>query len=464
MRRIGAAGAAVVLPLGAARAQTPERTLAARPAGVKMVGAEHPATGVWTYEGDVPGPELRFRQGERLRVSLLNRLEAPTTVHWHGIRLPNAMDGVPHVTQDPIAPGGRFLYEFDLPDAGTYWYHPHAQSHRQVGRGLSGALVVEEAEPPSVDRDLVWLLSDWRLDQEAQLVEDFGNLHDVTHAGRLGNTVTINGRLADRFEVSPGERVRLRLINAANARIYGLEFRGHEPTVIALDGQPVAPHRPPEGRVVVAPGQRTDLILDCTGAPGTRAEVIDAYYARAAYRLLDLVYGETRVRSEALPPVAPLPRNPVALPDLAGARRHEIVLGGGMMGRMAEARVDGRLIPMQEMIAEGLAWALNGISAGEAHEHAHEPLFAARPDESVLIGLMNDTAWPHPMHFHGHLFRLMTRNGRPPEREEWRDTVLLEAGDRLEIAFRADNPGDWMVHCHILEHQAGGMMGLFRVG
>lgn len=464
MRRIGAAGAALALPFGSARAQTPERAITARPAGVRMVGAEHPATGVWTYEGDVPGPELRFRQGDRLAVALLNRLDDPTTVHWHGIRLPNAMDGVPHVTQDPITSGGRFLYEFELPDAGTYWYHPHAQSHRQVGRGLSGALVVEEPAPPSVDRDLVWLLSDWRLDQEAQLVENFGNLHDVTHAGRLGNTVTINGRLADRFEVSPGERLRLRLINAANARIFGLEFRDHEPTVIALDGQPVAPHRPPEGRVVVAPGQRTDLILDCMGAPETRSEVIDAYYARAAYRLLDLVYGETRIRNEALPPVAPLPRNPVTPPDLAGARRHEIVLGGGMMGSMAEARVDGRLVPMREMIAAGLAWALNGISAGEAQTHAHEPLFAAKLDESMLIGLVNDTAWPHPMHFHGHLFRLMSRNGRPPEREEWRDTVLLEAGDRLDIAFRADNPGDWMIHCHILEHQAGGMMGLFRVG
>jgi FtsP/CotA-like multicopper oxidase with cupredoxin domain len=122
-----------------------------------LVGPAHPATEVWTYNGSVPGPELRFRQGERLKLEVENALGAHTTVHWHGIRLPNAMDGVPRLTQAPIgANGGRFVYEFDLPDAGTYWYHPHLGEGEQLGRGLYGALIVEERDPPAVDRDVAW--------------------------------------------------------------------------------------------------------------------------------------------------------------------------------------------------------------------------------------------------------------------------------------------------------------------
>ena len=152
-----AAGAPLALTGPLALAQGAPRTLRAAPAQQSLVGAANPKTDVWAYAGSVPGPELRFRQGERLRIEVENALPADTTVHFHGIRLPNAMDGVPHLTQPPIArDGGRFVYEFDLPDAGTYWYHPHLGSPEQVGRGLYGALVIEEREPPAVDRDLVW--------------------------------------------------------------------------------------------------------------------------------------------------------------------------------------------------------------------------------------------------------------------------------------------------------------------
>ncbi len=132
-----------------------------------------------------------------MRVAFENALPDPTTVHFHGIRLPNAMDGVPHLTQPPIEPGASFVYEFDLPDAGTYWYHPHLGSPEQVGRGLSGALIVDEVEPPAVDRDLVWVLSDWRLDREARIVANFDNFMDASHGGRIGNTVTVNGEVRE---------------------------------------------------------------------------------------------------------------------------------------------------------------------------------------------------------------------------------------------------------------------------
>ena len=430
----GQASSHRVLRLGATRQQ--------------LVGAAHPATEVWTYNATVPGPGLRFKQGERLRVEVENALDIETTVHWHGIRLPNAMDGVPHLTQPPIGKGGRFSYEFDLPDAGTFWYHPHWQSFEQVGRGLYGALVVEEREPPVVDRDVVWVLSDWRLDREARIVPDFMSAMDASHAGRIGNTVTVNGAVLESVEVRQGERVRLRLINASNARIYGLRFEGHDPWLIAFDGQPVEPRQLGAGRIVLGPAQRADLILDCGAEPGSRHRIVDDFYARLAYRLLDLVYdGSGRKRD--FPTVRRLPANPVAQPDLGRAERHRIVFGGGMMGAMPNQREH-----------RGVFWTVNGKATAE-QQHHHAPLVTFKRGTSCVMELVNETAWHHPIHLHGHVFRVLSRNGEPAS--EWGDTTLVDPRSRAEIAFVADNPGDWMLHCHVLEHQASGMMAVFRV-
>ena len=178
--------------LPAAASSTPrELRLRAAPASARLIPGSERETAVWAYGGEVPGPVLRFRQGERVRIHFTNDLPQPTTVHWHGLRVPNGMDGVPGISQAPVPPGGAFVYEFDLEDAGTYWYHPHFRSAEQQDRGLHGALVVEERDPPPVDRDLVWLLDDWRLDREAAIVDDFDNRHDASHAGRLGNTATL---------------------------------------------------------------------------------------------------------------------------------------------------------------------------------------------------------------------------------------------------------------------------------
>ena len=444
-----AAGAGFALLPG--KVQAAPRILRAREAQVALAGSAHPQTAVWGYEGAVPGPELRFRQGERLRVEIENLLPSDTTVHFHGIRLPNAMDGVPDLTQPPIAAqGGKFLYEFELPDAGTYWYHPHLGSPEQVGRGLYGALVVEEAAPPAVDRDLVWVLGDWRLDREARIVEDFGNFMDASHAGRIGNTVTVNGAIRESFDIRAGERVRLRLVNAANARIFGLNFRGHDPLVIALDGHPVAPHRPEDGRVVLGPAMRADVLLDATSEPGSVHPVVDDFYRQRAYRLLDLRYSKDsarRGRAGAEPPnIAP---NTMPEPDLERAQRHRVVFGGGMMGGM----------PMMGMM-RGAAWTVNGAPIGE---HDHDPILTLGLGRSYTLELVNDTQWHHPIHLHGHAFRVISRNGRPTRRREWLDTVLLAPRERAEIAFVADNPGNWMFHCHVLEHQASGMMAVIRI-
>jgi FtsP/CotA-like multicopper oxidase with cupredoxin domain len=436
-------------------------TLTAAPGRTSLVGPPHPDTDVWAFSGRVPGPEIRVRQGGRIHVRVKNRLPEETTVHWHGIRVPNAMDGVPHLTQPPIAPGEAFDYEFVCPDAGTYWYHPHQRSHVQVGRGLYGALIVEESVPIAVDRDVTWVLDDWRLLRDASISGDFGNMHDVSHNGRVGNTVTINGKARDMFEVRAGERIRLRLVNAANARIFGLEFAGHQPQVIALDGQPVEPHAPQDGRIVLGPAMRADLVLDMRGKPGERFTVTDTFYSNLEYRLVDLAYTAAPPLRErfAEGPVS-LPRNSMPEPDFNAAERHQIVLGGGMMGTMRSAIMDGKQVDIRTLMHNGLIWAINGVAA---KGHVHEPLLTLERNRSYVWELINDTAWPHPMHLHGHSFRVISRNGRAAPHREWMDTVLLHRRERAEIAFVADNPGDWMFHCHILEHQAGGMMSTVRV-
>ena len=445
-----AAGAAALRLAPLARAVTSARALSIGPVEQALVGASGPRTAAWAYNGTVPGPELRLRQGERLRIEVENGLDVETTVHWHGIRLPNAMDGVPHLTQPPIAAnGGRFLYEFDLPDAGTFWYHPHLGSPEQVGRGLYGALIVEERNPPPVDRDVVWVLSDWRLDRAARNADDFRNFMDASHAGRIGNTVTVNGQVRDSVGVRAGERIRLRLVNASNARVYGLRFEGHQPWIIALDGHPVAPHR--GGRVVLGPGMRADLILDCAAAPGSAHRVIDDFYPRRAYELVTLAYSnETALRTDFAP--APrLPDNPLALPEIGRAGRHRITFAGGMMGAIPAQREH-----------RGLFWTVNGRPVRE-DDHRHAPLLTLAHRRSYVLELVNDTSWHHPIHLHGHVFRILSRNGKPAQRDEWGDTVLLEPDSRAEIALVADNPGDWMLHCHVLEHQVTGMMAVIRV-
>lgn len=474
--------ASAALPLRGIRAAEPATVrLRAAPSSVRLAPSAYgPASG-WAYDGRVPGPEIRVRQGDRLRVEVENALPEATTVHWHGLRVPNAMDGVPHLTQAPIPPGEVFVYEFDAVDAGTFWYHPHMRSFEQVGRGLYGPLIVEEAEPPRVDREAVWVLDDWRLTPDGEISDDFGNGHDAMHGGRVGNTVTINGRIPDRFPVRSGERLRLRLVNAANARVFALDFADHAPLVIAIDGQPVAPHAPQSGRVTLGPGMRIDLVLDMTGAPGSRATVTDTFYERMAYRLVDLAYADEALRDGAPDWPLDLPANPLPEPDVAAAERHEVTFNGGMMGAMVMAEMGGSMGEaggmgsmmggramgggmmggMMSMSRPSGMWFVNGVAADG---HLGEPVLTLARGRSHVLSMTNATAWHHPIHLHGHSFRVVSRDGRPTPRREWQDTVLMAPRERVEVALVADNPGDWMFHCHILEHQAAGMMGVVRVG
>ncbi len=450
-----------LLPRAARAASAPQAVLRAAPGEARLVGSKYPMTKIWGYAGQVPGPELRLRQGEPFTARLENALDEGSSLHWHGIRLDNAMDGVPGVTQDAVAPGESFLYSFVPPDAGTYWYHPHFNSSQQVGRGLAGPLIVAEAEPPLVDREETWLLDDWRLDQQAQITEDFGSGHDASHAGRIGNTVTLNGFIPEAWPVRAGERVRLRLINGANARGFSLKFQGHAPTIVALDGQPCTPHAAPDGRIVLGPAMRADVIVDLQGKPGERFEVIDEHYQRVAYKLLDIAYSdEAPLRDSPLDAPLALPANPLPPLDLASAETLTILMAGGMMGGMAGARLGGAELGPRELMEKGVFWALNGVAA--AH-HEHPKLFDLALGRTYRVTLINETAFEHPMHIHGHHMKLLSRDGVPETREIWHDTVLVAPQETVELAFTADNPGDWLFHCHILEHQQAGMMALVNV-
>jgi FtsP/CotA-like multicopper oxidase with cupredoxin domain len=217
--------------------------------------------------------------------------------------------------------------------------------------------------------------------------------------------------------VRAGERLRLRLINAANARIFALEFQDHRPMVIALDGQPVAPHEPAGGRVILGPAMRADLVFDMTGRPGERFTVIDPFYRGLEYRLLDLVYSdEPPLRPHPLDASMRLAANTMPEPDLRAAERHEVSFGGGMMGGMMTSggMMGGGM--MRGMQHAGI-WSINGVAATG---HVMEPFLTLQRDRSYVLAMHNDTAWHHPMHLHGHSFRVTSRNGAPTPHREWR--------------------------------------------
>jgi len=461
------AAALTIVPLPkTAQATTTNVTLTPAPATWPVMPNRQEIS-VWAYNNSLPGPVLRLKQNDRLRAVLKNNLKQDTTIHWHGIRLPNAMDGVPGLTQKPVKPGASFTYDFACQDAGTFWYLPHAGNPEQVGRGLYGLLIVDEPDPPAVDRDVAWVLSDFRLDNAAQIAPDFNHPMDLTHAGRLGNVALMNGRLVQPFSVTAGERIRLRIVNTANARIFDLRFADHAPWIIALDGHPLdAPLQlGPQDRVTLGPGMRADLIVDLTAAPGTRATVFDRDLQGREHRLTDFAYSDAPAKASPAKDPPKLAANPVGIFDAAKAERLPLVLAGGMGAPVADFKVDGKRFSATEAFrVHKAAWSLNGeamtehLDGGHSDHLGHNTLFSLRRGRSYLLDVSNDTSWPHPIHLHGHVFRVLTQPGRP-----WRDTVLLQPGEKAQLALVADNPGHWMLHCHILEHQAAGMMATVSV-
>jgi FtsP/CotA-like multicopper oxidase with cupredoxin domain len=437
------------------------RILRARPGAVRLRGDDKAPTRIWGYEGTVPGPALRVKQGEEVRVRLINQLPQPTVVHWHGLRLPNAMDGVPHLTQKPVEPGESFDYRFVAPDAGTFWYHSHLRSSEQLGRGLYGALIVDEHSEPGFDRDVLMLLDDWRLTDDGQIHESFGMPMDASHAGRLGQYLTANSKDLLDVPVRPNERLRLRLVNAANARVMRLRLDGHRATVVALDGQPAQPFDLPNGTLTLPPGSRADLVVDAQLEAGSKADFVLEYGRGQELAFASLVYRGDPVRTAPLAPPSPLPPNP--LPErmhFDGALRMEIPLDGGAMSAMMRERMMMGGARMRGHGGEPMFWALADRSSSG---HDGPPLFRVARGRTVVLEFVNRTAFPHAMHLHGHHFRVLEGPSGERWKPYWLDNVLVDVRETERIAFVADNPGKWMIHCHMIEHQESGMAAWFAV-
>ena len=334
------------------------------------------------YDGAVPGPVLRVRRGEELKVRLVNESADETAIHWHGVRVPNAMDGT-SLTQQPVPPGASFDYRFKPPDAGTFWYRPPIRTPQN--RGLYGLLIVDEVRPADVDRDLALVL-------------------DASSAG-----FTANGIANLDIPVTTNERIRLRLINAAD-RFITVRLDRHPVAVMAIDGQPAEPFGARDSRVTFSPGNRADLFFDAVLEPGSVAplvvqdEVADAPLAR-------LVYAE-RVSARPRPRGAAAPLAANALPErieLRGARRFDL--------------------------------ALDAI----AGDLPARPLFTVPRGRTVVLALVNRAAAPQVLHIHGHHVRLLDAldDGWKPF---WLDTILCMPKQTTRVAFVADNLGKWLLH------------------
>ena len=425
---------------------------------VSIVGPDFPATAVWGFDGSVPGSPIRCVQGQTLDIAVNNALDVPTAVHWHGIRLPNAMDGVAGLTQSAIKPGETFHYRFAPPDAGTYWYHSHVNAYEQVGRGLYGPLIIEEASPPEVDRDIVWMIDDWRLNDDAQIIDNFGAGHDRSHAGRIGNVPTVNGRFRDIVKVRTGERLRLRLINASNARNFSLSFGDLTPLVIAIDGQPLEPYEANDEIIVGAAG-RVDLIIDMTGDPGSLMPVVDNFY-RQSFDLVTFAYDDEPLRSSILQRAVSLAPSVLPEPDLTGAQKYEVVIAGGAMGGLRRAQMDGEWMSLRDIAQQGYVWAINDVVGNKLDM---PPLIDTAAGTSIRLKIRNETAFPHPMHLHGHHMKLLAIDEQPLASPYWVDSPLVMPGTTVDLAFVADNPGRWLFHCHALEHHAAGLGALVNI-
>lgn len=422
-------------------AETPQvtgtRAFQLRAASASVPQLDGQLLDLWAYNGQVPGPVLRVRLGEEVVVELTNDLPQPTTIHWHGVRVPNAMDGVPGVTQDPVPPGGRFTYRFVPKDAGTFWFHPHVRGAEQVERGLYGVLVVDDAETLPYSREEVWVLDDWRLGPDGQIDPRFVTRHDLAHDGRWGQTVTVNGDAEAELRARPGERIRLRLVNTSNGRVYRPDFSGVPGArIIALDGMYTARPLPADG-LELAPGNRADL--DLTIPEGTERIEIRDRFTRRPIRLATIrVSGSPVSRAAFEPPSNPRVPRWERASELPVDETYEL-----------DARRGG---------PHGIQWTINGEVWGE---HTVTQLPAGR---WTRVRFRNASGRLHPMHIHGQFFRVFERNGRAAPEPYFRDTVLLRPRETVDVGMVPLDWGRWMMHCHILEHAEAGMMTEVEVG
>lgn len=435
-----------------------EASLSARPTTLDLGGT---TVQTWAYGDTVPGPLIRASAGDFLQITLDNQLPDDTTIHWHGIRLRNAADGVPGMTQDPIKPGGQYVYQFTAPDPGTYFFHPHVGV--QLDRGLYAPLIIDDpAEPGAYDAEWVLVLDDW-IDGTGTTPDDVlqdllggsnpqgsgsggqGPMGGMNHGGigmgappwgDAGDVqyphYLINGKIPSDptvLEAKPGQRVRIRFISAAADTIFTVALGGHKLTVTHSDGFGVQPTE--TDAFYIGMGERYD---------------VEVTLGDGAFPLVAVPFGKpgqtmaiVRTAAGAVPPAGSVPV------ELGGA-----VLNGAKLLPTDAARLPSRNpTAAADLVLNGqmqpYTWGINGAPYGK-----NEPLTVGA-GERLRLKVVNMTMMSHPLHVHGHTFALAGSGLR-------KDTVLLAPMQSTAIDLEADNAGDWMIHCHNIYHAEAGMM------
>lgn len=397
-------------------------------------------TEMWTYNGSVPGPLLRAQVGDRLVVHFTNNLPEATTIHWHGLRVPSDMDGTEAV-QAPVEPGESFTYDFTLPDAGTFWYHPHMNSGAQVGYGLYGPIVVEDPHDGIEAEDAVLLLSDASLDGEGGLLpgdhqEWFGD-----YFGREGETLLVNGRVEPTLRLRPGVPVRLRIINAARSRFFGTSIEGAE--MIRLGSDAGLSNRALRlDELVVVPSERLEVLV--TLEESAPAEIAVPFVDTDRFGVGVPIDELPLFRIERDGDYAEVP---LALPDPLRA-----------FDSFDENSLEVRTISLGET-SEG-QMTINGVVFPGLENTPH----VGYVGDSEIWEVENTTGFQHPFHLHGFAFEVLDVGGVPWPAREWKDTVNIPANQTLRFVVTYDErPGLWMFHCHILGHAKLGMMSLLDI-
>jgi len=419
-------------------------TLTAAPAQLPLRPGS--ATDVFAYNGSIPGPTIEAHEGDRVIIHFRNELPEPSTIHWHGLHIPATIDGSPF---HPVAPGGQFDYVFTVKPgaAGTYWYHPHPhnRSGYQIAKGLYGAFIIradDDPLPPSIPEKLL-VLSDNRFLADGSF--DFPESHSLhgridTENGREGDVLFVNGEVEPTLAIRSGEVQRWRVINASGARVYRLALTGHSFLHIANDGGLF--ERPVEvSEILLANAERVELLVRGTGAPGSRATLQAQPYDRYVPQTRPADWSRTR-DVLTLQYSAEAPAAPVILPEvLRPIPRLDPALA-----------TDTRLM----VLTQGL---INARSMDLGRVDVSAPLGATE-----IWQIENLVGMDHPFHLHGFQFQVLDRNGVAEPFRSWKDTVNVPRHSTVRFVVRYDDyPGKWMFHCHILDHEDMGMMGVLEI-
>lgn len=411
---------------------------------------------VWTFNKSVPGPEIRVKQGEKVQIILNNELPDPVTIHWHGVPVPNEMDGIPGVTQNAVQPGESFTYEFVADVAGTYWYHSHQDGVNQVDQGLYGSFIVEAPED-DVDKDYTLVLDEWISSGMGNMDHGDKKHGEASHNGSsmdmephdmsMYDLYTINGKSGDAVKtlsVSKGEKVRIRLINAGFIS-HNMHLHGHEFKVTATDGQSI--NNPPVVRdqlIAIAPGERYDLEFI---ASETGTWVLEEHGDREAVKGMKAVFqydgsSESTVQTN----------EGTALSILDITKYGEASKSKFSLKQNYDLDYTMELGTGQEHGSQ--VFTINGKTYPDTEK------IEVKTGDLVKVKLVNTSKLDdHPMHLHGHFFQVLSKNGQPIAGSPIiKDTLNLKPGEEYVVAFEADNAGDWMFHCHDLHHASAGMV------